>query len=276
MLPRLIEDFKNLPVYRALEGALPPRGTGINVGGLAGSSAAVLVAALAEDLPQRVLLVVTATPADAERWLADLTVLREAGARLYPQREALGEEEPHLEIAGERVETIAAMLAGEVRVVVTTVRASAERTRMPRAVTERRFTLGRGGAARPAEVVERLEAMGFERKPSVLDVAQFAVRGGIIDVYGFGMAAPARIEWWGDEIISVRQFDLESQRSEGEIEEVTILPGSSSVAAAPSQGDAQPAEPPVARQSLLELLPPDALLFVDRAVDAADVERLRQ
>ena len=75
----------------------------------------MLAAALAEDFPQRVLLVVTATPADAERWLADLAVLREDGARLYPQREALGEEEPHLEIAGERVETIAAVLAGQGR-----------------------------------------------------------------------------------------------------------------------------------------------------------------
>jgi transcription-repair coupling factor (superfamily II helicase) len=102
MLPRLLDAFRGLVPYRGLVQALPARGTAVGVGGLAGSSPAVLAAALAEDFPQRVLLVVAATPADAERWLADLVVLREAGARLYPQREALGEEEPHLEIAGER------------------------------------------------------------------------------------------------------------------------------------------------------------------------------
>ena len=112
MLPRLIQAVRGLAPYRGLSGALPARGAASGVTGLPGSSPAVLAAALAEDFPQRVLLVVTATPADAERWLADLAVLREDGARLYPQREALGEEEPHLEIAGERVETIAAVLAG--------------------------------------------------------------------------------------------------------------------------------------------------------------------
>jgi transcription-repair coupling factor (superfamily II helicase) len=242
-----------------------------------------MIASLAGDFPQRVLLVVTSTPGDAERWLADLAVLGTEGARLYPQREALGEEEPHLEIAGERVETIEAVQRAAARVVVTTARASAERTRMPRAVAERRFQLRRGDTTRPAVVVERLEGMGFERRPSVLDVAQFAVRGGIIDVYGFGMAAPTRLEWWGDEIISVRRFDLETQRSEGEIGEATVLPVSSGDVPYPIS-QAREGETDVghrtsdieARQSLLDLLPPDTLLIVDRGVDPADIERLWQ
>ena len=283
MLPRLLEVLRGLAPYRGLTGALPPRGGTAGLKGLPGSSPAVLVAALAQDFPQREILVVTATPADAERWLADLAVLREEGARLYPQREALGEEEPHLEIAGERVETIAAVLAGQARVVVTTIRASAERTRVPHAVTERRFTLARGGTMRPADVVARLGVMGFERRPSVLDVAQFAVRGGIIDVYGFGMAGPVRVEWVGDEIISVRRFDLESQRSEAEIGEVTVLPvtagglpdrqagGHALESRAPSPD--HPAALP-ARQTLLDLLPADALVVVDRGVEPADVTRL--
>src|SRR3989454_7572927 len=51
-----------------------------------------------------------------------------------------------------------------------------------------------------ATVIQRLEAMGYARVATVTEVAQFSVRGGILDVYGFGMAAPARLEWWGDEI----------------------------------------------------------------------------
>ncbi|MBI2615365.1 MAG: hypothetical protein HYW52_06795, partial [Gemmatimonadetes bacterium] len=274
MLPGLLNTLRELPAYRGFRGALPGPGTALSVGGLPGSAPAVLVAALAEDLPQRVALVVTETPADAERWLADLSVLRGDGTRLYPQREALGEEEPHLEIAGERIETIEAVLLGRVRVVVTTIRATAERTRMPAAVAERRFGLRRGDAIRPAVVAAQLEAMGFARRPSVLDVAQFAVRGGIIDAYGFGMAAPTRIEWWGDEIISIRRFDLETQRSEGEIPEVTMLP----VSAHAPVSDVTVAGSPlsVIRQSLLDLLPADTLVVVDRGVDPAEIERLWQ
>ncbi|HET7039246.1 MAG TPA: transcription-repair coupling factor, partial [Gemmatimonadales bacterium] len=205
------------------------------------------------------------------------------GARFYPQRESLGEEEPHYEIAGERVETLEAVLRGQARVVVTTLRATLERSRMPEAIVAARLDLARGGRERLHDVVGRLARMGYERVPSVTDVAQYAVRGGIIDVYGFGMAAPGRIEWWGDEILSIRSFDLDSQRSERELERVTVLPvtadrrtggpadrSSDEPSALPSAG------PPDRRsaQSLLDVLPADTLVFVDEGVAPDDVERV--
>jgi transcription-repair coupling factor (superfamily II helicase) len=111
MLPQLVAAFRRQAPHRALGRALPARGSHLNVGGLPGSSPAILVAALAEEHPQRVFLVVTPTPAAAEAWLSDLTALMGGAARLFPQREALGEEEPHLEIVGERVETLDAELS---------------------------------------------------------------------------------------------------------------------------------------------------------------------
>ena len=66
--------------------------------------------------------------------------------------------------------------------------------------------------------------MGYRRVATVTEVAEFSVRGGILDVYGFGMAVPARLEWWGDDITSIRGFDLTTQRSLQELEEVTVLP----------------------------------------------------
>ncbi len=290
MLPHLLEAFGRLPGYGGLRGALPARGAALTVGPLPGSSGALLAARLAADHPQRLFVVVTATPAAAERWLADLEVLVGAVVRHYPQREALGEEEPHLEIAGERVETLAATLTGGARVLVTTLRATAELTRMPAAVAAGRLDLRKGAAKRPDEVIECLAAMGYERRPSVLDVGQFAVRGGIVDVYGFGMAAATRIEWWGDEPVSIRRFDLDTQRSEAEIDCVTILPLASGGVGVgryggcetmerqdegTRNGDAggEPARADV-RQSLLDLLPPDAILMVDRGVEAAEVARI--
>jgi transcription-repair coupling factor (superfamily II helicase) len=264
MLPRLVQALRDLPAFRGLASALPPRGTEVTIGGLPGSSAAVLVAGLTEALPQRIVVVVVAGPADAERWFADLGVLVGNAARLYPQRESLGAEEPHVEIAGERVETLDALLSGRARLLVTTVRASMERTRMRVPIARARVTVRKGDRVPPHEVVQRLEAAGYERRPSVTDVGQLALRGGIVDVYGFGMAAPARVEWWGDEILSIRSFDLDSQRSEREVETVTALPLRPPVEPATLADDAE---------TLLDLLPPDTLFVSEPGAGAPEVER---
>ncbi len=94
--------------------------------------------------PQRLLTIISTTPADAERWLSDLQHLTDVPIALYPQREALGEEEPHYEIAGERVETIAALLEGRLRILVTTARATLERTRVPASLAEKTLRLRTG------------------------------------------------------------------------------------------------------------------------------------
>src|SRR3989442_9329620 len=93
-----------------------------------------------------------------------------------------------------------------------------------RVVLERGAGKGEGGRESLSDLVRRLGEMGYARVPTVTEVAQFSVRGGILDVYGFGMAAPARIEWWGDDIASLRRLDLDSQRSAEQIERFTILP----------------------------------------------------
>ncbi|HYE76571.1 MAG TPA: hypothetical protein VEI97_01165, partial [bacterium] len=155
-----------------------------------GSSGAALAAWLVQTFPQRLLAVVAPSPADAERWLTDLSHLTDLPTALYPQREALGEDEPHYEIAGERAETIEALLGGRLRVLVTTARATAERTLLPLALEQLRLSLSVGERRPPAEVARILETMGYRRVPTVTEVAEFSIRGGILDVYGFGMAAP--------------------------------------------------------------------------------------
>ena len=263
----VIDRLDALPATRALAEGLPGPGARLGVARLPGSSPAVLLAALARRLPQRVFVVITPTPTDAERWLADLRALTGSAAALYPQREALGAEEPHFEIAGERVETLELLLSGQVRVLVTTARAAAERTGVPGTLRAMRLVLhaGRGkretGNVSLADAIRRLQDMGYERVPTVTEVAQFSVRGGILDVYGFGMAAPARLEWWGDDIESLRTFDLDSQRSGDAIERVTILPVRTEGGA--GEGEAQHAAP-LQRQSLLDLLPSDALIVLEQ------------
>jgi transcription-repair coupling factor (superfamily II helicase) len=249
----VLDAFERAPSAQDLTPRLPGRGATLRLGGLPGSSGAVLVAWLARTLPQRLLAVVAPTPGDAERWLNDLAHLTDGGIALYPQREALGEEEPHYEIAGERAETIEALLQGRLRILVTTARATAERTLMPVAMERLRLRLATAERRPPLVIAGALERMGYQRVATVTEVAEFSIRGGILDVYGFGMAMPARLEWWGDDISSIRGFDLTTQRSLEELNDITVLPITAE--------EVRSTDAATARRTLLELLPSDTILL---------------
>jgi len=253
-LEGILGAFESLPAFRRLVAELPGRGERRVVAGLAGSTDAVLVASLARRLPRRLIVVVSDAVSDAERWLADLAVLMgDAGVALYPPREGFGEVEPHTEIAGERVETLERLMRSDVHILLTTSRAVMERSHVPKALVASRLELRKGDVRRPEDLATHLERIGFTRVPMVDDVSQFSVRGGIVDVYGFGMTDPVRMEFWGDEITDLRHFDLLSQRSVREAELALILPAE---AAASSD------EEGVERRSLAELWPPDTLLVL--------------
>jgi len=224
-LPTILEAVEALPAFARVVNTLPGAGERRTLAGLAGSSAAALVAALARRMERRFFVIVAENVADGERWLADLESLDPAvPVAFYPPRESFGEAEPHAEVAGERVETLERAARGDVRILVTTARALLERTRLPEALEQGRLELHKGDVHRPSDLVAHLQSIGFERADMVEDVGQFSVRGGIFDVYGFGMADPVRMEFWGDEIAELRHFDLVSQRSTRDAEVALILP----------------------------------------------------
>ena len=257
-LPRILDALESLPAFARVINTFPAPGTRLTVGGLPGSSDAALAAAIARRGGERRFFVIVAeTLPDAERWLADLSSVAEESeaVALYPPREGFGEIEPHLEVAGERVETLEHVARGRVRILVTTARAVLERTRLPGALRTGRVEIRRGEQRRLEALTAHLESIGFERVPLVDDVAQFSVRGGIVDIYGFGMASPVRLEFWGDEITSLRQFDIATQRSTREAEHAIILPVD-----APASDEGDDAGAP--RGSLTELLPPDSVIIL--------------
>ncbi|MGH7721034.1 MAG: transcription-repair coupling factor [Gemmatimonadaceae bacterium] len=254
-LPRLLDELERLPAFARLLNTIPPPGRRLTVGGLPGSSDAVLLASLVRRLGDRRFFVVVAeTLPDAERWLADLeTLLDEGAVALYPPREGFGEVEPHLEVAGERAETLERVARGQVQALVTTARALMERTRLPGAVRTSRLELRPGETRRLEDITSHLERVGFERVPLVDDVAQFSVRGGILDIYSFGMANPVRVELWGDEIASLRHFDVLTQRSTRDADVALVLPVEGH---GPAEGDG------ATRGAIADLFPPDALLLI--------------
>ena len=256
-LDGLLDAVERLPAFQRTLNTLPVPGHRLIVSGLPGSADATVIAALARRLPNRFVLVAADGLPEAERWLADLeTLLGDLPVALYPPREGFGEAEPHMEVAGERVETLERLTRGELRILLTTARALAEKTRTPRALHDLRVELRKGATHRLGELAAHLESIGFDRVPMVDDVAQFSIRGGIFDVYSFGMAEPVRAEFWGDEIVDLRHFDLTSQRSTRAVDFALVLPVDGHVSEDAGMGQ---------RDSIATLLPPDTLVVVPRA-----------
>jgi transcription-repair coupling factor (superfamily II helicase) len=253
-LPVVLDAFERLAPFGRLAAEIPGPGERRPIAGLLGSSDAVLIAALARHHPNRFFVVVSDAVGDGERWLADLEMLmEEAPVALYPPREGFSEAEMHAEIAGERVETLERVARGGVRVLLTTARALLERTGLPQALGEARLELRKGDSWRPEDLAAHLERIGFERVPMIDDVAQFSVRGGIFDIYSFGMAEPVRLEFWGDEITELRHFEIASQRSTRPADLAIVLP----VDAAPSESTLG-----TERVSVTSLFPPDTVLVL--------------
>lgn len=264
----ILEAFESLTARQGLGERLPAPGEVLRLGDLPGAAAAGVAAALLGGGEELVVLVGT-SPREAETLHADLeTILGSGGVRTFPQREALPYEDtdPHVEISGQRVETLAALLAGRVRALVVTARSLVERDPVGRGDAGLALALEEGERIQRQTLVASLEAMGFERTEIVRELGEFAVRGGILDVFAFGHELPLRIELWGDEIASLRRFELLTQRSVGRESRSEILPIALGAPGSAS-GDAE-------RTSLLDLLPHRALLF-ELAPSAGRTQRRR-
>ena len=108
--------------------------------------------------------------------------------------------------------------------VITTVGALMEKLTPFEKFTERIFTVTKGEEIPMDTIVSKLVDMGYEKKPLTEVPGDFSERGGIIDIFPMGCDDPVRIEYWGDEIDSIRYFDPESQRSREDTDQVTVFP----------------------------------------------------
>jgi len=136
---------------------------------------------------------------------------------------------PHRDVLARRVDALTRMMVpratgGHGRVVVTTVSAVLQRV-PPRGAFEGRVLAGRVGDTLATEaLVAYLGANGYARMETVSEPGEYALRGGIVDLYPPGESQPLRLDFFGDELESVRRFDPLTQRTTGKTESFALKP----------------------------------------------------
>ncbi|MFR9133818.1 transcription-repair coupling factor [Frisingicoccus sp.] len=129
----------------------------------------------------------------------------------------------------QRLSVIQKLLEQEPVTVVTTIDGLMDSLLPPEKLSQQIIRLREGGICDQEDLVRRLIHMGFERAIQVEGPGQFSVRGGILDIYNLADDCPYRIEFWDDEIDTIRSFDAESQRSIERHEEISIYPAAEMV-----------------------------------------------
>ena len=232
-----------------------PAGSPVGLSGVRGSLKSVL-AALAWEALQRPLVVVRSDKEDAAYFLNDLEKLLGPGKAFFfpdsyrkPYAERDQVDNANIGLRAEALER----LQRDQCIVVTYPEALAEKVVTRKTFGSKSLRIARGDKLDLEFFNESLFDMRFERVDFVEKPGQFAVRGGIVDVYSFAHAHPHRIEFFGNEIDDIRPFEVDSQLSEGHVSAMTLVP---------NVEDKRRTEQ---RESLLEYAGPESLLWIEDA-----------
>lgn len=145
---------------------------------------------------------------------------------MYPAKDLLFY---HADIKGKvllqkRMEVIKSLLEGTGNTIVLGIDSLMDKLPSRECVLGNMLNISNGQVLNIDDLKSHLVKVGYEREEQVETVGQFAIRGGILDIYPVTEETPIRIEFWDDEVDSIRSFDLESQRSIENLEKVSIYP----------------------------------------------------
>ncbi len=219
---------------RLREALLRPSGRGSSARAVAGVRDAAKPAALAALVAdeERPVIVLTGRPARAEvlaeeiaAWLGPPI----GGAErvlLFPERDALPYERlaPDRETVRDRLNAVVALAEERRCVIVASALALAQRTISPDDVARSVLDLRPGQKPDMESLLRQLARLGYAMEPLVQQTGEASRRGGIVDVFPPTERAPLRIEFFGDEIESIRTFSASTQRTSSAIEEARIVP----------------------------------------------------
>jgi transcription-repair coupling factor (superfamily II helicase) len=239
----------------------------VEVGGLSSEPVSpgaqpFVAALLARLFPDRPIVVVTAGLKIQEVFQQDLETWAGGGTKpfFYPDWEILPHEArlPHADVVSERLATLVALTgqpAGVIpSVIVANVTALLQKT-IPSAELKKRMRhLRQGESLNPLDLIEWLEEQSYEAEAQVTEKGHVAMRGGIVDVWPLVSPWPVRLEFFGDELESLRYFDPITQVSREEIGQMTIAPG--------GEFGLLKKETGLAAASLLEYLPRETIFLL--------------
>ena len=201
----------------------------IKADGLCGSSAPMLIASAYAgkgNCPN--MLVVMNDQDDAGYFYHDLVqMLGEEHVLFFPSSYKRAIKYNQKDSANEilRTEVLSKISQGNSKlIVVTTPDALAEKVVSKEELDDKSLSIRLGDIFDINELEKHIFSLGFQRTDYVYEPGQFAVRGSIVDVYSFSSDLPYRIDFFGDEVDSIRSFDVQSQLSQDKVEAITIVP----------------------------------------------------
>ncbi|MGE5572310.1 MAG: transcription-repair coupling factor [Bacteroidota bacterium] len=219
--------LRESPEFANITSSLQKRAPSQVVLGLTGSMKTYLVSALYRSIPARPFIVVTYGPQQAEKLSEDLSTLLSPGEVMtFPALELWPHEEAaeNTDVLAQRLAVKACLARGRRAVIIVPARAFARKLVPAEVFAEFSVTLKAGERHDRDELAARLAVMGYERADLVERRGQFSARGDILDVFPPDSPSPLRIEFFDDEIDSIREFDPASQRSSREAGHAGIAP----------------------------------------------------
>ena len=192
-----------------------------------------LMSDLARAAPRRAVFIATdesgmRSIADTAQWFApEIEILTFPAWDCLPYDRA----SPSLRVTAERLATLSALqeTSRKPQLLVTTVNAATQRTLTPFRIRALVTKLAPGVQIDRDALARLLQANGYIRADTVADAGDYAVRGNLVDLFPSGMAHPLRLDFFGDEIETVRTFDPADQRTVDRIDGFTLLPASESL-----------------------------------------------
>ena len=269
---KLNEALASLPEVRELLLSLDAGTSPIAVSGLSGVHRAQLAAAVRHKT-QRPLLIVCADENEANRMAGDLHELLGEDVSLLFAREWQLRDRVFASHGWEqqRIGSLCSLAAEKAPILVATVDGLMQRTLPPDALRGAVTDISLGDRFDLNALSKKLVESGYTRAETVEGVGQFALRGGILDVWS-PLSAPVRVEFFDDEVDAMGEFDVTTQRRTQNVKSLTVLPAAEVLPALSDGG----------REKMLERLGRAAQKIAKKAEDSpivqtlhSDIERLR-
>lgn len=192
--------------------------------GLTGIHKANVISALCSQLDKKTLILVSEEQ-EGQQLANDISAMG-GKALVYPLRDLNFREmsgQSH-EYEHQRLMVLSSILKGDFTAVIACVDAAAQFTIPPQVLKKSSILLSVGAKADISELTALLEASGYEHYDQVEGEGQYAVRGGILDLFMPDEKAPIRVEFWDDEVDTINYFDITTQRRTDYVEEIYISP----------------------------------------------------